>query len=403
MGCVKSKRDRPSPAKDLYTSTLFVGRRRYVERNCDQWFVLSALHGLVDPDQVIEPYDVSLADADEAFRARWSTAVLTQLERQLGRLDGTTFEVHAGSPYRDHGLVSGLRAEGATVEEPAAGLNFGQQLAFYAVDGPRHPAAVGGYGAIGAVLGDRGSPVTVSFGALEVGLGRTLPPSAHRYRPWWANSDQTPQGRGWLGAGWRVARVDLKGATVTFAPVAPGGAPPPGAGVEGKAALAEPDVEVLKVEPLGPFSYRWPEGTEAFEGGWEAVTRDGRKVRMGLGRRTVFGADRVHAVVFVDGQPVVEGSAADDYSVTRTLASVVKRDRKDVVDRAALPPGYEGLPVVRHRDVIRGKGARQGLAVLLREDDVSGWARHALLRLEEKTGRPATATLRHRAAPWHHG
>lgn len=170
MGCVKSKRDPPSPAKDLYTSTLFVGRRRYVERNCDRWFVLSALHGLLDPDQVIEAYDVSLADADEAFRARWSAAVLAQLERHLGRLDGTTFEVHAGSAYRDHGLVSGLRAAGATVEEPAAGLNFGQQLAFYAVDSPRHPAAVGGYGAIGAVLGDRGSPVTVSFGALEVGL-----------------------------------------------------------------------------------------------------------------------------------------------------------------------------------------------------------------------------------------
>jgi len=50
-------------AKDLYVSTLFFGRRSFVERSCGQWWILSAEHGLVHPDEVLGPYDVTLKDA----------------------------------------------------------------------------------------------------------------------------------------------------------------------------------------------------------------------------------------------------------------------------------------------------------------------------------------------------
>src|SRR5437879_2590214 len=56
VGCVKSKRSVPTAAADLYTSTLFVGRRRWVEASCERWFILSAKHGVVPPDELIEPY-----------------------------------------------------------------------------------------------------------------------------------------------------------------------------------------------------------------------------------------------------------------------------------------------------------------------------------------------------------
>jgi hypothetical protein len=46
VGCVKDKVNVPTKARDLYVSPLFVGRRRYVERTCDQWWILSAAHGL---------------------------------------------------------------------------------------------------------------------------------------------------------------------------------------------------------------------------------------------------------------------------------------------------------------------------------------------------------------------
>jgi uncharacterized HhH-GPD family protein len=65
---------------------------------------------------------------------------------------------------------------------------------------------------------------------------------------------------------------------------------------------------------------------------------------------------------------------------------MVKVGRRDVVDPSNLPPGYEDMEVVVHRQVVTGPGARQGLAVRIPEDDVAGWARHALLRLAGKAG-----------------
>lgn len=45
VSCVKTKRDTPHPAKDLYTSPLFKGLRRYAEAHADTWFILSAEFG----------------------------------------------------------------------------------------------------------------------------------------------------------------------------------------------------------------------------------------------------------------------------------------------------------------------------------------------------------------------
>jgi hypothetical protein len=160
VGCVKTKLDQSAPARDLYTSPLFRGRRAWVEQTCSRWFVLSALHGLVDPERVIEPYDVTLGAASIAQRQAWSAKVLDQLEKRLGSLSGLVFEIHAGADYTDFGLIDGLRKRGATVELPVAGLKMGEQLSTYqngpevatSVEAPalaesripeRQPAAVG--------------------------------------------------------------------------------------------------------------------------------------------------------------------------------------------------------------------------------------------------------------------
>lgn len=131
MGCVKSKLDRHAQARDLYTSPLFQGRRRYVERTCDRWFVLSAKHGLVAPDSVLEPYDQTLKRLSRAERRRWSAAVLDALKLELGSFDSTVFEIHAGKDYREFGLEDGIRQLGGKVTIPTGRLSLGQQLAFY--------------------------------------------------------------------------------------------------------------------------------------------------------------------------------------------------------------------------------------------------------------------------------
>jgi hypothetical protein len=102
-----------------------------VEGSCDDWFVLSALHGLVAPGQILEPYDKTLNTLGRAERRQWSQRVLRALEEQLGSLRGVHFEVHASANYVEYGLRDGLIQAGATVSWPTKGLPLGKQLQYY--------------------------------------------------------------------------------------------------------------------------------------------------------------------------------------------------------------------------------------------------------------------------------
>jgi hypothetical protein len=52
---------RPRP-KDLCISALFRKERAYTARAAVPWFILSAEHGLVAPDEWLAPYERYLAD-----------------------------------------------------------------------------------------------------------------------------------------------------------------------------------------------------------------------------------------------------------------------------------------------------------------------------------------------------
>ena len=131
VGCVKDKAATARPARDLYLSSLFRGRRRYVEHSCDEWWILSALHGLVDPDEMLEPYDVALKDASRSAKREWSVAVLRAIDQRIHPSGGDIFEMHAGADYRLFGLEDGLRDRDYSLENPTQGLSLGRQLAFY--------------------------------------------------------------------------------------------------------------------------------------------------------------------------------------------------------------------------------------------------------------------------------
>lgn len=131
VGCVKTKANSALPAKDLYLSPLFKGRGRFVERTCDEWWILSALHGLVRPDDKLEPYDVTLIGSSRREKQLWSSSVLASIDDTVGALKGDTFELHAGADYRLFGLEDGLRARGYLIDNPTEGLRSGEQLAFY--------------------------------------------------------------------------------------------------------------------------------------------------------------------------------------------------------------------------------------------------------------------------------
>lgn len=132
VGCTKSKLPHRSKAEELYSpSAMFRGRRAYVQRSCDRWFILSAEHGVLSPSDELEPYDVTLVGAPLVVKRQWSRRVLSELREAVGDLAGVTFEIHAGKDYWGHGLADSLSAAGATVEIPTEGMRQGMQLRFY--------------------------------------------------------------------------------------------------------------------------------------------------------------------------------------------------------------------------------------------------------------------------------
>ena len=125
ISCAASKLDRAAPAQALYTSVLFRKCREYAVRHCDAWFILSAKHGLLRPDEVIEPYDITLNSMPSTERRAWAERIWSALSSQLP--SGARVIVLAGQRYREH-LVPRMEQRGCHVEVPLLGMRIGEQL-----------------------------------------------------------------------------------------------------------------------------------------------------------------------------------------------------------------------------------------------------------------------------------
>lgn len=125
VACVKTKRSVASPAGALYTSSLFKKASSYARQIADEWYILSAKHGLVHPETIIAPYEKTLNKMRAAERRAWARRVLAELREVLRRGDQVVFL--AGKRYREN-LVDSVRQMGCRVEIPMEGLSFGQQL-----------------------------------------------------------------------------------------------------------------------------------------------------------------------------------------------------------------------------------------------------------------------------------
>jgi len=122
VGCGDSKADAPAAAKDLYTSNYFGLKRRYAEEFGDEWAVLSAKYGLLDPGAEIEPYDVTVDDVDVD---EWGVAVA----EDLPDVRDTDVVVLAGPDYAQE-IEGTLFLYGADVELPTEGMKIGERMSW---------------------------------------------------------------------------------------------------------------------------------------------------------------------------------------------------------------------------------------------------------------------------------
>ena len=126
IGCSSTKlqTEEKVEATKLYNSTLFKYSLKYAHSlNPDKIFILSALHGLVKPDDMIGPYNYSLLDMSRFMRQMWATDILSNLTKEGCNLSEDEFVIIAGQRYREY-LLPSLQ----NVSIPLNGLNIGEQL-----------------------------------------------------------------------------------------------------------------------------------------------------------------------------------------------------------------------------------------------------------------------------------
>jgi len=125
VACASTKQMQSASAKELYVSPLFSKSRYWAEQNSDQWFILSAKHGLLTPSTLVEPYNMTLKNMNVNDRRTWADKVYAALLDITQEGDEITFL--AGKHYRQF-LLPRLTQEGYQVCLPMEGLGIGKQL-----------------------------------------------------------------------------------------------------------------------------------------------------------------------------------------------------------------------------------------------------------------------------------
>ena len=131
LSCTKLKQNYSCPAKKMYApSPLFSKAYAYASKNYDQIGILSAKYGLLLPDEIIEPYELSLKTMKKKQKHVWATRVNTQLETKLDMNSIRRVYIHAGKDYREH-IIPHFQQRDIEIVIPLEGLSFGRQLKWY--------------------------------------------------------------------------------------------------------------------------------------------------------------------------------------------------------------------------------------------------------------------------------
>lgn len=121
IACSARKLAHAAPAKELYQGDLFKKQRAWIEKAGHRWAILSAKHGLVQPDDIIEPYEQALKNMTRAENIRWALRTNQQLREAYGN---PVILALVGLPYRRalHGFVTHC---------PTARMGIGLQKQFF--------------------------------------------------------------------------------------------------------------------------------------------------------------------------------------------------------------------------------------------------------------------------------
>ena len=121
VACGKRKQQGSHLAKDLYASPRFRSCRAIAEQYGDLWYVLSAKHGLVDPEASLEFYEQSMKSLSAAERREWQSRTIHALSQIVEPHDIVVFL--AGLDYRRF-VEKAMFKTGARVVAPIRGYGY---------------------------------------------------------------------------------------------------------------------------------------------------------------------------------------------------------------------------------------------------------------------------------------
>ncbi len=128
------------------------------------------------------------------------------------------------------------------------------------------------YEPLGQYLKKNGSGhIAMTFREVETVIGRKLPASAYRHRPWWANEERGhSHAKAWLGAGYETEQVDMAGKKLVFKRVAA----PDTRGSSALSGMSESDrmfkiEETMEKKPRRSPLWGALKGTFTIEPGWD--------------------------------------------------------------------------------------------------------------------------------------
>lgn len=134
VGCGKAKRRSASPARLLYNSSLSAAHWEIAGRYGAPVRILSALHHVLDPERITEPYDKTMDDMTDGERREWDEEVAAWVRDNVQA--GSQIIVLAGKDY----LRWTRLLDGYEVLNPLARMPLGDRLKLAFPKGPDQAA-----------------------------------------------------------------------------------------------------------------------------------------------------------------------------------------------------------------------------------------------------------------------
>jgi hypothetical protein len=127
LSCTKSKTPYEAPAQELYSaSPMFQKTLEYGKTlKPDKMYILSAKHHLVNLDQKLKPYDLTLKDFNKEEKEKWGEEVYREMKQRGIDPNKNKFIFLAGNEYIKP-LLKYIPE--SNIETPMGGKRFGQRL-----------------------------------------------------------------------------------------------------------------------------------------------------------------------------------------------------------------------------------------------------------------------------------